>query len=488
MFVEMKAFFAKYYQGLLFVIINIFIKTLFLDSEPICQDEPFSIYHAQFTIAELINHLKNYNNPPLFEFILHFWIKLFGISAFSVRVLPMIFSSLSVFLVYKIGKDFFDNKIAVVASALFTFSTMQILYAHDCRVYSLFLLLTLTSFYQFFKILKFRDRSTKHWMFLSISNILIMYAHYFGAFVWIVEGIIIALFFYKNKRILIKFCLMILLCIVAYIPQIPVAYFRFFGSVKNGTWLKPPEGIESVYNMIWSFTNMPVPAVMSLAILIFAMLKFLFFSDKKITNQYTKYTVIWFLFPFLFMFFISYKVPMFLDRYLIFLTPAYYFMLGIALTFLFYRKSVFIGISIVLIIVFVFSVSLNPSKKSEINKAVEYIKTQKNDSTVVLICPSDFSTNFVYYYDRNSFMKTDTLGEYNAMNKSMINDNIYFINHIDSSFFNRIHDFKKVIYLDAGADFLIPDNFVKRDLSVRYKLQKDKIFFENFFVYVYSNY
>ena len=135
------------------VLINIIIKSIYLTDQSVSHDEPFSLYHAQFDFWTLIDFLKKYNNPPLYEIILHYWIKVFGISELAIRALPMLFSSLSVLFIYKIGKSFFDIRVGLAASLLFTFSSFQIWYAHDCRVYSLFLLLTVMSMYFFFKLI-----------------------------------------------------------------------------------------------------------------------------------------------------------------------------------------------------------------------------------------------------------------------------------------------------------------------------------------------
>ena len=96
-------FIKKHFIVLALFLLNIIIKVMYLSFQPISHDEPFTVYHAQFDFYNIIHYLKNYNNPPLFELILHFWIKCFGISPFSVRFLPMLFSSLSVVLFYKIG-------------------------------------------------------------------------------------------------------------------------------------------------------------------------------------------------------------------------------------------------------------------------------------------------------------------------------------------------------------------------------------------------
>ncbi len=482
----MISFIKKHSIPIGLVLLNIIIKSVFLTRQPISHDEPFTIYHAQFDLFYLIDYLKNYNNPPLFEILLHFWIKLFGISELSVRILPMLFSSFSVLFIYKIGKTFFDDKTAIIASLLFTFSIMQIWYAHDCRVYSLFLLLTLGSFYVFFSLLK--DGTLSKWKLVGFisSNVLLLYSHYFGAFVWFLEGLIVVLYFIKNKTILVTFIKACIIGLVIFLPHVFVLYQRFSESAQRGTWLKIPSGLESLYNMIWSFTNAPVVAVTSIVILVACLIKFLISTKKQIQNPFVKYVIWWFLFPFMFMFLVSYKVPMFLDRYLIFITPALYLLLAVALSFLFEKKRLYYGASFVLVGAFLFSSTLNPDKKRLVRDTVDYIQSNKTPRTIVLGCSPEFITNFTYYYNLRYFQGINQDSEYGMLEEQLKNENIYFIHRLDSNLMNSINKFDKIIYLDAAADFSSPDNHIKDDLMNRYTLEKDQFYFELFHVYTFS--
>ena len=482
----MISFIKKHRIPIGFVVINIFIKSVFITTQPISHDEPFTIYHAQFDVDHLIGYLKNYNNPPLFEILLHFWIKLFGISELSVRILPMLFSSFSVLFIYKIGKAFFDDKTAIISSALFTFSIMQIWYAHDCRVYSLFLLLTVSSFYLFFKLLK--DGKLSNWQlfgFISL-NVLLLYAHYFGAFVWLLEGLIIVIYFIKNKSVLITFIKSCVIGLVLFTPHIFVLFQRFTESAQRGTWLKIPSGLESLYNMIWAFTNAPVVAVTSIVVLVACLIKFLITSKKQIQNPFVKYIMWWFLFPFFFMFFMSYKVPMFLDRYLIFITPALYLLLAVGLSFLLEKKRLYYGAAFILVGAFLFSCTLNPDKKRLVRETVDYIKANKTARTIVLGCSPEFMTNFTYYYNLRYFQAVDQQSEYSMLEEQLKNEQIYFIHRLDSNLMNHVNTFDRIIYLDAGADFSSPDNHIKDDLTNAYKLEKEQFYYELFHVYTFS--
>ncbi len=472
---------------LLLFLLNVVLKCLYLASEPVSHDEPFTIYHAQFGFSELIGYLKNYNNPPLFELILHFWIKVFGISALSVRILPMLFSSASVILIYLTGRDFFNTRVALPASLLFTFSTMQIWYAHDCRVYSLFLLLTLSSFYLFFTLLKEGGLSVTKSLALLVIQVLLLYAHYFGLFVWLLQGMILLAVHFRNKKLLLRFTGIMLGASVLYLPQVFSLYERFSDSADNGTWLKPPSGLESLYNMIWSFSNAPVIAVLCIALLLAALIKFLVLAKQKQAQPPVLYLCIWFVIPFLSMFFLSYRIPMFLDRYLIYITPAFYLLLALSLSFLLPGKKAFYTGSALLVAGFVFSASLNPGRKRAVRETVDFVVSRKDPGTLVLICPPEFMTTFAYYYQRNYFQQVESGSEYGRLIRLLEEDQVFFINAMSPALLQKVSQYKRIIYLDAGADFTFPGNHLKEELLNNYALKEEAFQPELFHIYVLEN-
>ncbi len=472
---------------LLLFLLNVALKCIYLTAEPVSHDEPFTIYHAQLDFSELVGYLKHYNNPPLFELILHAWIKVFGISELSVRILPMLFSSASVVFVYLIGRRFFNARVALPASLLFTFSTMQIWYAHDCRVYSLFLLLTLISFYLFFTLLKEGSLSFKKSVVLLLVQALLIYAHYFGLFVWLLQALILLAFHVRNKKLLIRFTGIMLGASLLYLPQVLSLCERFADSAGNGTWLKPPSGPESLYNMIWSFSNAPVIAVLCIALLLAALVKFLILAKQQRAQPEALYLCIWFVIPFLAMFFLSYSIPMFLDRYLIYITPAFYLLLVLSLSFLLPGKKAFYTGSVLLIAGFAFSASLNPSKKRALRETVDFVVSRKDPGTLVLICPPEFMTTFAYYYKRDYFRQVESGSEYGRLTRLLEGDQVYFINAMDSAMLEKAGHYKRMIYLDAGADFTFPGNHIKDDLLSHYTLKEEVFQPELFHMYVLEN-
>lgn len=231
------------------IVLNLIVKGIFLSSNSIGGDEPFSIYHAQMDIISIIKLLSAGNNPPLYEILLHFWIKLFGISEFSVRLPSLIFSCITVFYIFKIGVNFFNIKVAISSSLLFIFSNYQILFAHEARVYALFGMLTAISMFFYLELIAKDKPKFKPLILLLLANIVLIYSHYLGFFVLLIQFLCIVL--YKELRTKFWKQLLILLGIIAlfYLPNINVLIARFLDSSSNGTWVKSPNGFDDIYNM-----------------------------------------------------------------------------------------------------------------------------------------------------------------------------------------------------------------------------------------------
>lgn len=453
---------------LLLFLLNFFLKFAFVTYEEIGLDEPFTIYHAQFDFGTIIEQLKKYNNPPLYELIVHVWIKLFGISPLSVRMLPLIFASLGPVALYFFGKRFFSTEIALASSLLLSFSDLLFYYSHDCRVYSLFLLLSILSMHFFLRIVNEKPKTSSVILFVLFSSLLI-YGHYFGVFVLFFQGAYL-LFFHRDK--ILKFLLYYAVILLLFLPHIYAMLTRMTDSVKHGTWIESPKGLESLYNMLWVFCNFPLVTVVSIAILVFALAKLAIKKDYLHPKPNVVLMVLWFLLPYFGLFFISYKIPMYISRYLIFVLPAFYILLAVCIHYLINNNILRYTLLAALILGFGLTIDFGNDKKEKTTEAVNIIRSKKDPATLVIICGHDYMPGFAYYYKQNYFSAITDNQEYTQMENLLGAENIYAEYAIPDTL-DRAR-YAKVIYYGIGGYFNSVQNPTLSYLNTQYHLVETK--------------
>lgn len=458
--------------------INIITKFIGLTTNCLSLDEPFSVFYSQMKVNDIIHELLKGNNPPLWEIILHFWINLFGTSLLSVRFLPLIFSSLTAVIIFLTGKRFFNYKTGLTASLLYSFSNYHLFFSHEARVYSLFCLLTTISVYNFLSYIK-QPRQWKYLMIVTITNIVICYAHYFGLFVLFIELLWAVCFVKHEKRIFYTFLLSIAVFLVAYIPIINILITRFSDSVSNGTWLSPVKG-DSWFFLLGFWANNRVNLILFLVPLLISLIILI----RKLIHQYHQniFNAIvfsWFWIPFLFMYFISFYIPMFLDRYLIYISPAFYLLIPISLNILrinqAFKKAAF-SIFIILMIV---SFKFNMTNRRDFDKMATKIKELKTPETEVYFCPPWFDLNIMYYCDSAIFHNPYQF-------QSLMTQKAYFpIYNFEGLHHETLLKKHPLIFVDCNSKFAFSGNTILEVLLKNYRTNEKFEFQSGFLVYYF---
>jgi mannosyltransferase len=440
---------------LFILLLNLALKSAYLGAGSVAGDEPFSIRMSLFAPEVIVRELAKGNNPPLFELILHYWVSAFGIGPTSVRFLPMAFSSLAAMAIFLFGRRYFSSGVAIMATLLFTFSEYQLAYAHESRVYSLFTLLTIWSMHLFLKLAE-PKRSVSPVLALVVVNTLLVYAHYFGWWVVAIQVIAVSVFSDLRRNALIAYGLSLLSLLVLYVPNLLVLWQRFITSASEGTWVLPPNGLDSIYTMLWNFSNQPVVTVVCIIILLSGLL-YQFYSMAAPLTVQAKVVLLWFLFPFLTMFTLSYLVPMWVDRYLVFVSPAYYLSLAFLLHSMFGNNRVFVAVAAIPVVLFMTTFRPSLDNGRHAREAIAHVqKMTASGLTMVVLCPQWFDLNFMYYHDSDCFADTAS----DALQNCMSRNNIHSVHHamqIDTAILAQM---SRVIYLDAGSRAVIADNGV----------------------------
>ncbi len=213
------------FLGFLLSILGIFHKDFWLDE---------AIYYAvsKQVLPNLLSASLTINHPPLYFLFLHFWLRS-GQSEFFLRLPSIIFGILSILLVYRISKTLFNEKVASFSLILFALSPLNVHFSGETRMYSLWTVLVLSSFYFFLKLLKNPKRI--FFFLFSFFFLLSLYTHYSSILFFLSLNIFLLLKKGLLKEQLSSFFLWQLSAAVFFLPW----FLPFLSSPHPPSWSFP---------------------------------------------------------------------------------------------------------------------------------------------------------------------------------------------------------------------------------------------------------
>jgi hypothetical protein len=325
--------------------------------------------------------------------------------------------------------------------------------------------------------------SIKNLFWLLLVNVLMLYSHYFGFFIVLFQAIFVLSVPAARQKIGKNFLVYGLLLVLLYLPLISVVFGRFLESTTQGTWIESPNSVSEIYEMLRKFANAPVVVVACLLVLFLGGVFYFVRTKTEPVKVTTKILITWFLIPFLLMFVLSFYIPMFIDRYLIFLTIPFYLLIAIAGNSLVKNPKMVAVIQGVVVLLFLVTSKPNLDNRRPVKEVMNKISELKTANTAVYFCPQHFIFNYAYYHNRSLFETLTGKDPYLNMTTSLANDHIYGIHNFSEIDTTRL---KKIIYLDASADFSSPGNGIYDFLNNNYTLKETHEFPEIFRVFVFE--
>ncbi len=154
------------------------VRFLFLTRKPFWFDEYFSAEVARISWGNFL-HLLWWReaNMSLYYALLRLWTE-FGQSEFYIRSLSAAISAATIPAIYWVARQLYDRRVALIASALFTFNAYSVRYAQEARSYALFLLLATLS--SGFLIAVGREPVRRNRVGYVLVSVLAVYAHFYA--------------------------------------------------------------------------------------------------------------------------------------------------------------------------------------------------------------------------------------------------------------------------------------------------------------------
>lgn len=226
-----------------FLLLGAVLRFYKADVQSIWLDEVFSMIHSNpdKSFSEIYTFIKAYDpHPPLYYFLLHIFVKIFGYSTLHARLFSGIIGVAGIYYIYKLAKELFTARVGLIAAALLAVNYFHIYYSQEVRMYTLLLLTTVVSFYYLVRFIK--SPSLKTAVFYGVAASLMIYSQFFGLFTLAAQYLILLLFVVKPYNIKwTKFLgfsfLSGVVTLLLYIPAIPI----FLQTTKaTSTWVLPP--------------------------------------------------------------------------------------------------------------------------------------------------------------------------------------------------------------------------------------------------------
>ncbi len=211
--------------------VGLALRLFHLGVQSLWYDEGYSVYLAGKSLAQLTWETANDIQPPLYYYLLHFWLRAFGTSEAAVRSLSLLFGVISLPLFYLLARRLFDERTGWLAAGLAALSPLYLWYAQETRMYTLLVALTLASSYLLWLALAETETAARRrlWAGWAVATALALYTHYFAAFILVFQvAYVILVWGRRAKAVPWREPLVALIAVgLAYAPWLPFLLGRY---------------------------------------------------------------------------------------------------------------------------------------------------------------------------------------------------------------------------------------------------------------------
>jgi mannosyltransferase len=398
-------------------------------------DEAVSMNLATKDLVGLTQHTAGDIHPPLYYYLLHFWILAAGRGEFSAAFPSLIFGMLLVAGCYRLGTELYDRRAGLLAAFLVAVSPFNLWYSQEVRMYTLGAFLGLVSLYWLTRLVGLTGRdgqgvavsvgapskeSLVTWRFFIgyvLSAVAGLYTLYYFAFLLVFENLFVFGWWVAAKRaqgqppvLLRLWVLAQVLVLVLYLPWLPVAVhqalnppvppwrgFTPLGSVIAESWtaLALGQSVDPESLLVW-----PVLSFMFAVYLL---------GIRGVPSRergslksalLCGYTVV----PVLLIYLLSLHTPLYHVRYVFTYSPPLYLLLAVGLASVgrSWRWALPIGLTVIALAsaYSMYRFFFDPQYGTDDHRgAVSYLEERIAPGDAVLINAGYAYPAFLYYYD-----------------------------------------------------------------------------------------
>lgn len=281
-------------------------------------DELSALSRTVFSsFSDLINEgvLVDFH-PAGVQVFLYYWVKLFGMDEWVVRLPFVIAGTLAIWLAILTFTRWFGRQAGLLTGALLVFTELPLLFSQIARPYGSGLFLSLLTVYFWTLFLQKDKPDYKYALGFALSAAACLYNHHFSGLFAFIVGVVG--FFIIPRAHLKLYVAAGILTALLYVPHLPITFAQMsIGGV--GEWLGKPswnwplEHFSLLFNHSW---------IVPVLILLIAVAQWKYYKSFKDARRYRIVSLIFFGAPLLIGFFYSMFVnPVLQHSILIFSAP-----------------------------------------------------------------------------------------------------------------------------------------------------------------------
>ena len=243
-------------------------------------DEALTVDIARLPLDQIPNALKHDGAPPLYYYLLHFWIVLFGQSNVAVRSLSGVIAVITLPVAWLCGKRFGGRAVAWTLLVLLASAPFAVYYATESRMYALVILLTGCGFLALQRAVQ--APRPANLVAVAVVVAALLYAQYWSVYlvamvvIWLVASIVRTRHHGHPEAAPWAALVAVAAGGLLFVPWLPTFFFQ---TEHTGTpWAAPPN-FSAVINVLTGFTDNQGSTLMTatnqgrlLAVIYFAML------------------------------------------------------------------------------------------------------------------------------------------------------------------------------------------------------------------------
>jgi len=372
------------------------------------RDEVDAVYFATWPLNLLLTGLFAVgHNGPLYYLLMYSWQSLAGTTEFAIRYPSVVAGVVAVPLGFALARQLgFSRRAGLLFSLLLATSPYLVWYSQEAKMYTMLLALVMAAMMAYIKAITGHGR--RWWLIFVGCTSLSFYLHILSPMMLTVYAAAALIFWPEVRSRWVAWLASMAALTLPYLPLVAWQFSMFTDGLSQGHPFYPLKQQFYLLLELYSSGLIKTAGQTAITLPIFLLLAGFFLANRRpqtepCSTRRRLLLAVWLLLPPLAVYGISLRVPVFEDRYVIYIIPAFYLVmaLGLILVRQYNRPLAMLclGLWLSTNALGLWQQQRQPLK-ADFRAAAAYLTTQPTPPAAIIIQMPYLQRTFDYYYHR----------------------------------------------------------------------------------------